>query len=104
MVNMVIGDIGSEPIQNCRHLQERGSRKGATEITPIAFIARVRIWEIMLDEKDSDHYRCTAAHHHCVKDPEVRVANGASDPPPQQAHDRCIGDHVDTFSTGIEEA
>ena len=57
----------------------------------------------MLDEKDRNHYRGTAAHHQCIKNPEMCVAYGASDPPPQQSNDRCIGNHVDTFSAGIKE-
>ena len=58
----------------------------------------------MLDEKDSNHHRCTATHDQGVKDPEMYIANRTPDPPPQHSNDRCISNHVYTFSTGVKEA
>ena len=58
----------------------------------------------MLDEEDSNHHSCTAAHDQDVKNPEMCIANRAPDPPPQNPNYYCICDHVYTFSTGVEEA
>lgn len=58
----------------------------------------------MLNEENSNHHGRACAHDGDVQDPEVPMADAASDPPPGKGEACCVGDRVVNLFPGVEKA
>ena len=103
MMDVVISNICSEPIQDRWHLKKRRSLDSTLKITPILLITGIRAWEIMLNKEHSNHQRGTRAHYTYVEEPEMPVTDRTTNEEPASKKHCGVCDGVVDLTSRVEK-
>ena len=103
MMDVVISNICSKPIQDRRHLKKRRSLDSTLKITPILLIPGIRSWEIMLTKEHCNHQRGTRTHYKYIEEPEMPVTDRTTNEEPACKKHCGVCDGVVDLTSRIEK-